>query len=99
MKIPTHLSVASKRTWRRIASEYELDGNAALLLETALTQWDRMTQAREMLASEGIVIDGKRHPAIDVEKQASSLFLRAWRQLGLDIAPPGAVGRPAGGSL
>jgi P27 family predicted phage terminase small subunit len=99
MTIPKHLSPAAKRTWRRIAAEFELDGNAALLLETALVQWDRMTQARQMLSREGIVINGKRHPAIDVEKQASSLFLRAWRQLGLDIAPPGAVGRPAGGSL
>lgn len=95
MTPPKHLSAESKRTWRRVAADYELDGNAAMLLEAALVQWDRASEARRLIEAEGIILAGKRHPACDVEKQAASLFLRAWRQLGLDIAPPGAVGRPS----
>ncbi len=95
MTPPKHLSAESKRTWRRVATDYELTADAALLLDAALTQWDRAAEARRLIETEGIVKDGKRHPGADIEKQAVSLFLRAWRQLGLDIAPPGAVGRPS----
>lgn len=93
---PGYLSAHSKGTWRRIASEYELTPDAAGMLEAALVNYDRAQQAREMIAAEGIVQAGKRHPAVDVEKQAWGLYLRALRQLGLDIAPAGPVGRPAG---
>lgn len=95
MKPPEHLSPDSKRTWRRVAKEYELPADALMLLEAALTQWDRAAEARRLIEKEGIILAGKRHPATDVEKQAASLFLRAWRQLGLDIVPPGPVGRPS----
>lgn len=97
--VPKHLSAESKRTWRRIASEYELTPDAAALLQVALENWDRAQAARELVNLEGLVIDGKRHPGTDIEKQAYGLFLRAMRQLGLDIAQPGPVGRPAGGGL
>lgn len=96
MKAPKHLSDESKRTWRRIAAEYELTPDAAGLLQVALECWDRAQQARELVTREGIVLGGKRHPATDVEKQAYGLYLRSMRQLGLDIAPAGPVGRPPG---
>jgi P27 family predicted phage terminase small subunit len=94
MKPPLHLSAESKTTWRRIAKEYELTPDAALLLRAALENWDRAQSARELVNKEGIVVAAHRHPAIDIEKQAYGLFQRFMRQLGLDITPPGPTGRP-----
>lgn len=97
MKPPKHLSADSKRVWNRIDREYNLTPDAGELLAVALANRDRAEQARELVDREGLVLDGKRHPAVDVEKQAYGLYLRALRQLGLDIEPPGPVGRPPGG--
>ena len=95
MQIPKHLSPESKRTWRRVAGEYDLTPDAELLLRAALENWDRAQQSRELIAVEGLVQGGKRHPAVDVEQQAYGLFQRFMRQLGLDVIPPGPVGRPS----
>lgn len=95
MQIPKHLSPESKRTWRRVVNEYDLTPDAGLLLRAALENWDRAQAARELVSAEGLVIDGKRHPAVDVEKQAYGLFQRFMRALGLDVLPPGPNGRPS----
>jgi phage terminase small subunit len=95
-KPPRHLSLQAKRFWRAVCSEYELECDALLILQTACEQWDRAQQARELLAREGLVVDGRRHAGVDIEKQATGLFLRAMRQLALDVVEPGGdVGRPA----
>lgn len=99
-KPPDHLSAESKSHWRRIAKEFDLTADAALLLRCALEQFDRAQAARELVSREGLVVNGKRHPATDIEKTAFGLFGRFMRQLGLDIAPAGPVGRPpASGGL
>jgi len=95
MQPPKHLTIESKRTWRRVANEYDLTPDAQMLLRGALENWDRAQAARELVNSEGLVRNGRRHPAVDVEKQAYGLFQRFWRQLGLDVAQPGPVGRPS----
>jgi P27 family predicted phage terminase small subunit len=95
MTPPKHLSSESKKTYRRVAEEYDLTPDAEMLLRAALENWDRAQAARELVTAEGLVQGGKRHPAIDVEKQAYGLFQRFMRQLGLDILPPGPVGRPS----
>jgi phage terminase small subunit len=95
-KPPKHFSEESRRFWRSINGEYELDADAVLLLRVACENWDRAQQARETIGREGLVLGGKRHPAIDVEKQAYGLFLRAMRQLGLDVVAAGPIGRPPG---
>ncbi len=96
LRPPKHLSDEGKRFWRAVAREFELTPDSALILRAACENWDRAQQAREAIAKDGLVLNGRRHPALDVEKQAYSLFLRAMRALGLDILPPGSlpVGRP-----
>ena len=103
---PKHLAAESRRTWRRVLETYDLGPDQVMTLQAMLENWDRAQQAREILAKNGgplLVEDGrtKRHPAIDVEKQAYSLFQRLQRTLGIDLEPPGPVGRPpgAGGAL
>ena len=96
MQIPKHLSAESKRTYRRIATEFDLGPDAENLLRLALESWDRAQQARELVRAEGLITKaGRRHPAIDIETSSYSIYLRAVRQLGLDILPPGPVGRPS----
>jgi phage terminase small subunit len=95
-KPPRHLSAESRRFWNAILAEYELEAEALLVLRAACENWDRAQQAREAIAAEGLTLGGKRHPAVDIEKQAYGLFLRSMRQLGLDVVAPGPVGRPPG---
>ena len=85
-----------KRFWRRAVSEFELESDALLILRTACEAWDRAQQARVAIAKDGLTVNNRRNPCIDIEAQSQSLFLRAMRQLGLDIEPTGPVGRPVG---
>ncbi len=94
--VPQHLSVEMKRFWRRAVSEFELESDALLILRTACEAWDRAQQARVAIAKDGLTVNNRRNPCIDIEAQSQSLFLRAMRQLGLDIEPTGPVGRPVG---
>ena len=96
MTIPKHLSTESRRTYRRIATEYDLTPDAESLLRVALENFDMAQQARALVASEGLITaTGKRHPALDVANNCYGVYLRAVRQLGLDVMPPGNVGRPS----
>jgi phage terminase small subunit len=96
---PSHLSLEMRKFWDEVTKEYELECEAQLTLRAACENWDRAQQARELVNREGLVQDHKRHPAIDIEKQAYGLFLRSVRALGLDVIQPGPVGRPAGRKL
>ena len=99
-KPPEHLSRSAKKLWREIDGEYFLGPESLPLLETALSNWDRVREAREIIEKQGLTLgEGeriRRHPACDLEKQYYSVFLRAWRQLGLDVEPPKPTGRPPG---
>lgn len=91
---PSHLSAKAKRLWAAIWEEYDLDPEAAEILATALTNLDIGDSAATLVRREGLVVDGKRHPAADLVKVHHGLWLRAVRQLGLDIVAPGeAQGR------
>ncbi len=94
MKCPANLSSDARRHWNRITAEYELTSDAAMILETGLASWDMGQQARELLRREGLVLGTKRHPALEILKMADTTFLRAMRELGLNISDPGDVGRP-----
>jgi phage terminase small subunit len=85
---PTHLSVKSAALWARLVSDYRLDAPGLALLQVACEALDRLEQAREVLERDGLTIgeggSTRRHPALDIEKQSASIFLRAWRDLGWD---------------
>jgi hypothetical protein len=36
------------------------------------------------LTKDGLLLNNRRHPALDIESQSQGLFLRAMRQLGLE---------------
>jgi P27 family predicted phage terminase small subunit len=103
--IPNQLSPESKVIWRQICRDFALENHALIILVQALEALDRLRQAQEIIDNDGPVIKDrfgvpKQHPATLLERDARNQFLRAWKQLGLDIEPPlASPGRPAGGSL
>jgi phage terminase small subunit len=97
---PSDLSAESKHRWREIHQGWLLDASARVLLTTALRADDRASQARGLVAKDGMVIkvgkSTRAHPALKVLQDAETTKLRAWRALGLDVAQPGPMGRPPG---
>ena len=90
---PGHLRPETKRWWRRIVAEYQLEQHHLKLLQLAAESWDRSNEARELLATQGLTfLDDRRNvranPLILVEKDAKSLFMRALAALHLDVEPP-----------
>jgi phage terminase small subunit len=81
---PAHLGASGRRLWRDLTREFRFQPDALAVLRLACEQLDRADEARERLAKDGLLLDGRRHPATDVEKVAVGLHLRALRQLGLD---------------
>lgn len=78
-----------------------METDELVLLQVAMEAWDRAYQARAEVEKDGLLVvdpSGRKrpHPALQIEKDTKLVFLRAWRQLGLDVEPPGPVGRPPG---
>lgn len=92
-KAPGHLSDKSKGLWKAINGEFELEVDALVTLRVALENLDLADTARELLRTEGLVVNGKKHPASDAVKLHDGLYLRSMRALALDVAKPG---EPAG---
>ena len=89
--VPAHLSAESKAIFKVVKLEWELNPSHLLLLRTALEAFDRMQEARRKLKKEGATYrskegDIKKHPALQIEKEARIGFLRAWKMLNLDVA-------------
>ena len=89
-KTPAYLSDKSKRLWRTIHEGFDLEVDAIELLRVALENLDLADQARNLLRTEGLVINGKKHPASDAVKLHDGMFMRAMRQLGLDVVAAGS---------
>lgn len=102
-KPPEHLSVEAKKLWRQLHAEFDLPDTASLvLLESALSAYDRWQSARKILAREGPTIKDrwgttKCHPCVAVERDAKATMRAALHELHLDLAPLEAVGRPPKG--
>jgi phage terminase small subunit len=80
---PAHLSVPMQDLWRRVAGT--LKPHQLAVLKVACEAFDLGQQARLLVAQEGVVINKRRHPAIDVEARAAEFFARAIGQLHLDV--------------
>ena len=88
-KPPPHLSPDGKGLWRRLYDDYSLDDAAGLLLlQSVCEAFDRLQEARAILAKEGPVMrdrwgQAKRHPAADLERDARTQMHSALRLLRL----------------
>lgn len=100
-RAPSHLSATSRRLWHQLTDAFSFEVDHLLTLQTALEALDRLREARELIDAEGIVVETpsgfkRPHPALRVEVDARNGFLRSWAALGLNLDPPGDVGRPPG---
>jgi P27 family predicted phage terminase small subunit len=96
---PSHLSAVTQAWWVEVTSEFVLKSHHCRVLECACDAWDRMVQARTILAAEGLSIstadDGlKLHPAFVAERDSRLAFLRVVRELDLDSEPKPSDRRP-----
>lgn len=88
---PAHLRAETRDWWTRIVDEYDLPPHSLRILETACDAFDRMVQARETLAKEGPTFtnrfgEPRTHPSVAIERDSRVAFIRAIRELCLDVA-------------
>lgn len=86
-KAPTHLKTATRRWWRLVLENFDVEDAELPLLEAAATAWDRATNARELIDAEGAVVrdrfgQPKPHPACGIERDSLATYGRLIRQLG-----------------
>jgi P27 family predicted phage terminase small subunit len=106
--VPEHLSSAMKGFYRKVRRAYALNDHHVRLLVCACEAHDRMTAARDLLASAGLTVVDRHgqlrpHPAVGIERDSRTAFARMLRELGLsdevnDSRPPRISGRYAGRS-
>lgn len=99
-KAPAHLSERSRAWWRSVTTVYALEDHHLKLLEACCVAFDRLEQARVILAVEGLVVNGKQgpkaHPMLAVERDSRIAVARLIRELDLDTElAPGSARPPA----
>ena len=90
---PSHLAPATRRWFRAVVEEFELESHHVRLLTLACEAWDRGQQARRVVEKEGLVFSDfrgqpKARPEIAIERDARTSFARLVREMGLDVADP-----------
>lgn len=100
-KPPKHLKPATKKWFRQVIEEYDLEAHHVKILTLAAESWDRCQEAREILDREGLTyLDRfgcpRARPEVAVERDSRIAFARLVRELCLDIdpPPPGETDRP-----
>ena len=101
---PSALSPEARGWWRRLCREYAIeDEGGRLLLQMGLEAFDRMREAQQSIAQDGVVTTDrfgqrKAHPLLTTERDARAQMLMALKQLNLYVEPlRDRVGRPEGG--
>ena len=101
-RAPKHLQPETRKWFRHVVSEWEdLEEHHIRILTVACEAFDRCCQAREVIDREGLTyLDRfgapRARPEIGVERDSRLAFLRAVRELDLDVEPSPQPGRPRG---
>lgn len=86
---PRHLSKEAAALWRSVTTEYQLEAHHLSILERACEQLDALRLAQAAVAEHGPLVEGRfgprPNPAVAMVRDATTLHLRALRELGLDI--------------
>jgi phage terminase small subunit len=90
---PDHLSEGTRLWWRALVADYKLDPHHLRVLQVAAEAWDRKEQARQALVEHGLSYTDDKgmiraRPEVQIERDARTAFLRALRELNLDVEPP-----------
>jgi phage terminase small subunit len=96
--VPRHLRAPTRRWFRSVVAEFELEEHHVRLLTLAGESWDRCCEARETLKKDGLTVVGrfgpKAHPCVGIERDNRLAFARLLRELQLDSPPPGETRTP-----
>jgi hypothetical protein len=98
-KAPRHLRAATRRWWEQVYGDYQLESHHELLLTACGECLDRISEAREAIAADGLFLNGngrnkKAHPGAAVECAQKILLARLLRELNLDIDAPAEARLP-----
>lgn len=101
-RVPPHLRPGTKRWYRNLVNEFEFEAWHERLLQLAAESWDRSALAREVLEKEGLVFTDRHgairaRPEVGIARDAANTYMRAMRELALDIAPPDSSRPPKTG--
>ncbi|MGO4637235.1 P27 family phage terminase small subunit [Mesorhizobium sp. 2RAF45] len=88
-KPPAHLRPATKKWFKSVTSDFDLDGHHVRLLTLAAEAWDQAQTAREVLDSGGQTFTDrfgqpKERPEVGILQNARISFARLIRELALD---------------
>ncbi len=97
---PRHLKADTRAWWASVVSTFELDRHHLAVLTAACEALDRGNEARERVTKDGAIYltrfgEPRAHPSVAIERDARISFLRALRELQLDIEAPKST-RPPG---
>jgi len=91
---PKHLKPATRLWFDQICRDYQLESQHMKILQTACEAWDLYETSRESIATNGMTFVNKRfgdvkpRPEQHVMQNAQRTFLRALRELNLDVQQP-----------
>lgn len=90
---PDHLQPATKAWWTSVVTDYELEQFQFHVLQAAAEAWDLYQFARAELAKHGLTYTDDKgmirpRPEAAIARDARTSFLRAVRELKLDVEPP-----------
>jgi phage terminase small subunit len=91
---PPHLKPATRAWFDQICRTYELESQHLRILQLAAEAWDTYEAARDAIVENGMTFinlkhgDVKPRPEIAIMQNSRIAFLRALRELNLDVAPP-----------
>jgi len=97
---PVGISSEAREWWKKLTEAYVFaDPDSIMLLQSIMSCFDRVNQARALVEKEGLVVhnrfgEAQPHPALRVENAARDAMHRALKQLGLEEVPANPVGRP-----
>lgn len=98
-KPPGHLRAPTRRWWRSVVEDFDLEAHHLRLLTRAAEAWDRGEEAREAVAKYGLTYTDRfgaprARPEVAVERDSRIGFARLLRELALDVDTPEAPRAP-----
>ena len=87
---PQHLKHDTRKFWRSILKQYDLEEHHKKILTLACKAWDRAEDARKIIDEKGPTFQDrfeqpKERPEVKIERQSRNDFRLFIRELGLDV--------------